>query len=154
SAILYTAVYSDGAGTYFPPSIALQMVAETADRPIIAPLESYIGRGAVGGFVVIPSVIGDEAAQLALRLLDGEQPSALPIATGDSLRPVFDWPTMQRWGIDQSALPPGSEVRNRVLSVWEQYPRQIAAMTLVVALQSVLIAALLYEHGRRRKAEI
>lgn len=154
SAILYTAIYSDGAGTYFPPSIALQMVTETANRPIVAPLETYIGRGAVGGYVIIPSVIGDEAAQLALRLLDGEQPSSLPIATGGSLRPVFDWPTMQKWGIDQSALPPGSEVRNQVLSVWQQYPRQIAAMTVVVALQSALIAALLYEHGRRRKAEV
>jgi signal transduction histidine kinase len=130
------------------------MIAETANRPIIAPIETYIGRGAIGGYVAMPSVIGAEAAQLALRILDGEQASAIPIAPGDSLRPVFDWPTMQRWGVDQSVLPQGSEIRNRTLPIWEQYPRQIAAVAAVVALQSGLIVALLYEHQRRRKAEV
>jgi signal transduction histidine kinase len=154
SAVLYTAVYSDGAGTYFPPATAVQMIAEVANRPIIAPIETYIGKGAIGGYVAVPSVIGNEAAQLALRILDGEQPSAIPITGGASLRPVFDWPTMQRWGVDQSDLPAGSEIRNRTLPIWKQYPRQTAAVGVVVALQSGLIMALLYEHRRRRKAEI
>ena len=67
SAILYTAVNSDGAGTYFPPATALEMISAVANRPIIAPIETYIGRGAIGGYVVAPSVIGDEAAELALQ---------------------------------------------------------------------------------------
>src|SRR5262249_36288425 len=44
--------------------------------------------------------------------------------------------------------------RNRAPSIWEQYPNQIAGMTIVVLLQSALIAALLYEHQRRRRAEV
>jgi len=33
SAILYTAVYSDGTGTYFPPADAVAMIAKVANRP-------------------------------------------------------------------------------------------------------------------------
>ena len=61
---------------------------------------------------------------------------------------------MQRWGVDEISLPKGSEVRNRPLSLWEQYPRQATTGLVVVVLQSGLIAALLYEHRRRRKAEV
>jgi signal transduction histidine kinase len=154
SAILYTAIYSDGRGTYFPPSIALQMIAEVANRPIIAPVETYIGRGATGGYVVLPAVIGQEAAQQALRILSGEDAAAIPIQLGDSLKPVFDWQALEKWDVDQSLLPPGSEIRNHVLPIWEQYPRQTAAAGLIVVVQTGLIATLLSEHRRRRRAEV
>jgi signal transduction histidine kinase len=154
SAILYTAIYSDGAGTYFPPSTALEMVSAVANRPIIAPVETYIGRGAIGGYVAIPSVIGDEAAELALQILDGKAAASIPVAAGTSLKPVFDWPMMQRWGVDEASLPDGAEIRNRPFSLWEQYPRQAAAAIAVVLLQSTLIGALLYERRRRREAEV
>lgn len=154
SAILYTAIYSDGRGTYFPPAIALQMIAEVANRPIVAPVETYIGRGAVGGLVVLPSIVGTEAAQLALRILDGEDPAAIPVQLGESLKPVFDWPALEKWQVDQSHLPAGSEIRNQILPIWTQYPRQTAAVALVVVVQSGLIATLLSEHRRRRRAEV
>ncbi|RUM95767.1 histidine kinase [Pseudaminobacter arsenicus] len=153
-AILYTAVYSDGAGTYFPPADALGMIARTANRPIIAPVESYIGRGAVGGYVAIPSLIGKEAAQLALQVLDGQNVAGIPVTMGNSLRLVFDWRQLQRWGVDESRLPADSDIRNRVLPIWQQYPWEIAITIVVLLLQSGLIAGLLYEHWWRRKAEV
>jgi signal transduction histidine kinase len=154
SAILYTAVYSDGAGTYFPPSTALEMIAAAANRPIVAPIETYIGRGAIGGYVALPEMIGREAAELALRVLDGADPSSIPVAVGNSLRPVFDLRLLERWSVDQARLPRGSEIRYRQAKVWEQYPRQTVIAIIVVLLQSLLVAALLVEHRRRRRAEI
>ena len=154
SAVLYTAVYSDGAGTHFPPSTALEMIAAHANRPIIAPIETYIGRGAIGGYVTIPSVIGEEAAELALQIIAGRDAASIPVTPGNSLRPVFDWRLMERWDVDEARLPPDSEVRYRRLPVWAQHPRQTAMVILVVLLQSALIAALLYERRRRHQAEI
>jgi signal transduction histidine kinase len=153
TAILYTAMYSDGAGTYFPPANAVAMIAEVANRPIIVPFETYLGLGAAGGYVAIPSVIGDEAAKLALQIIDGRKPSSIPIEAGNSLRSVYDWQAMQRWGVLESNLPRGSEIRNRVLPLWKEYPLQAAGISIVVLLQSAFIVGLLYEHRRRRKAE-
>jgi signal transduction histidine kinase len=154
TAILYTAIYSDGAGTYFPPADAVAMIAEVANRPIIAPVESYIGRGAIGGYVAVPAIIGSEAGDLALRILEGDSSAALPIAVGDSLRPIFDWRQLKRWGVDERALPAGSEVRDRVPSLWEEYAWEITATAVVLFLQTGLVVVLLSEHDRRRRAEL
>ena len=35
SAIVYTAVFSDGEGTFYPPATALGIIAEKANRPIV-----------------------------------------------------------------------------------------------------------------------
>jgi signal transduction histidine kinase len=153
SVIIYTAIYSDGAGTFFTPSDGVAMIAAVANRPIVAPVETYIARGAIGGYVTVPSVIGEEAADQALQIIQGKQPSDMPIAAGTSLRPVFDWQSLHRWGVDEANMPAGSEIRNRQLPLWQQYPVQTSVVAAVVAIQSMMIAALLYEHRRRQRAE-
>lgn len=153
TAIIYTAIYSDGGGTNYTPADALALVAETANSPIIVCVETFLGRGAVGGFVMMPSVVGRETAGTALRILDGESASNIPVAAGDSVRPVFDWRQLRRWKIDESGLPPGSEVRFRELSAWERYRWQIAVTGAALTLQTALIIGLLLERRRRRIAE-
>ena len=154
AAILYTSLFSEGALVYRRPIDALAMIAEVANRPIVISIETHLARGGIGGYFTIPASIGKEAAALALRILDGESPAAIPITIGGSVRPIFDWGEMQRWGVSERDLPPGSEIRNRVLTIWEAYPSEIAAIAATVLLQSVLIVALLYEHRRRRRAEV
>ena len=154
AAILYTSLYSDGARVYRRPSDALAMIAEVANRPIVISIETFLDRGGIGGYFTLLAVVGKEAAALALRILDGESPAGIPITASESVRPVFDWRQMRRWGVSERDLPPGSEIRNRVLTIWEAYPFEIAAITAMVLLQSGLIGTLLYERGRRRSAEI
>jgi ABC-type uncharacterized transport system substrate-binding protein len=155
TAILYTSIYSDGAGTYYPPSDALVFVAEVANRPIVISAETFLGRGGIGGFLMVPTSIGKAAAQLALRILEGESPSSIPTTTtGNIVRPIFDWRQLQRWGVKESNLPPGSEIRFRDPTAWEQYRWQIVSIAAVVLLQTALIIGQLYEHRRRRHAEV
>ena len=153
AAILYTALFSDGAKVFRRPVDALAMIAEVANRPIVLSIETHLDRGGIGGYFTLPAIIGKEAAAQVLRILDGESPAGIPITTGDSLRPIFDWRQMQRWGVSEGDLPPGSEIRNRVLTIWEAYPSEIAAIAAMVFLQSGLIGVLLYENRRRRRAE-
>jgi signal transduction histidine kinase len=154
AAILYSAIYSDGGGKFYPPADALALVAETANRPIVIAAETFLGRGGIGGFVMIPSLIGDSAARLAMRILDGESAASIPAAAGNIVRPIFDWRQMQRWGVSASSLPPDSEIRFRDPTAWEQYRWQIVTIAVVLLLQAALIIGLLYEHRRRQKAEI
>ena len=123
---------------YRRPIDALAMIAEVANRPIVISIETHLARGGIGIYSTIPASIGKEAAALALRILDGESPAAIPITIGGSVRPIFDWGEMQRWGVSERDLPPGSEIRNRVLTIWEAYPSEIAriAATGVVAERS------------------
>jgi signal transduction histidine kinase len=154
SAILYSAVYSDGEGNYYPPAHALSLIAQRANRPIIVASETFLGHGGAGGFVLLPDVIGWDAGKLAMRILDGEPPSSIPPTTGHNLKPIFDWRQLQRWNVAASQLPAGSEIRFQAPTIWEQYRWQSLTALAIIMVQSLLISALLYEHQRRRMAEV
>src|SRR5262249_38900664 len=62
SAIIYSATYSDRDASFYPPATALSRVAEAANRPIIVGAETLIAPGAIGGYVLVPSVLGADAA--------------------------------------------------------------------------------------------
>ena len=152
TAILYPGMYSDGEGTYLTPVEGLRRFADAANRPIIVTAETQLGPG-TGGYIAVPSAIGQGAAVQVLRILQGERAAAIPVSEGNFIKPIFDWRQLQRWGVSESTLPPGSEIKFRELTIWEQYFWQMVAISAVVVLQALLIAALFYEDRRRRRSE-
>jgi signal transduction histidine kinase len=130
-------------------------IAKVANRPIVVDAETFIGYGAIGGLVADPSRLGEDAANGTLRILGGESASQILILpNGNRMRPIFDWRQLQRWGVNESRLPPGSEIRFRELTEWERYHRQIIGIAGALLVQSALIVGLFYERRRRRLAEI
>ena len=83
---------------------------------------------------------------------DGARAEDIPIENA-RLVPTFDWRQLQRWGIDASRLPPGSDVRFRTPTAWESYKEYIIGTVIVVSAQLLLIAGLLAQRSRRRRAE-
>jgi signal transduction histidine kinase len=154
SAILYSAIYSDGEGNFYPPATALKLIADKANRPIIVAAETFLEPGGVGGFVLVPSVIGQDAATLALRILNGESLSSIPTKGTDAIRPVFNWQQMQRWGVSESNLPPGSVIRFREPGLWENYKWQSISVAAAFLVQAALISILLHERRKRNDAEL
>ncbi len=53
-------------------------------------------------------------------------------------RPMFDWREMQRWGISESRLPPGSEIFFRDPTAWERYRKEILAICAALLAQVAL----------------
>jgi signal transduction histidine kinase len=154
AAIVYTTMNRDEDGAVLLPRDALVSVAEAANRPIVIDVETYFGRGGTGGYVMLPYLVGRSAASLVLRVINGENPSQIPVTAADVVRPVFDWRELQRWQISEAALPSGSEIRFKPATAWEQYSRQIVLLGLALLLQAGLILALSVERWRRRGAEI
>jgi signal transduction histidine kinase len=60
---------------------------------------------------------------------------------------------MERWGVGESDLPPGSEIRFRHASFWDEYRWQTLAVIAVILIQAALISILLHERKRRSDAE-
>ena len=154
TAIVYTSVTFDGAGVTYVPNQGLAAFANVANRPIVIDVETNIGYGGVGGLVTTPVPVGEASARIALRILDGEEASKIPVTTGDFTRPIFDWRELQRFGISENRLPAGSEIRFRQLGLWDQYRWELSAILAVVLTQGLLIGGLLFERRRRHVAEL
>src|SRR5687768_11064426 len=96
--------------------------------------------------------IATQVGEVMRRILDGVKPEDIPVEAA-RVSPIFDWRQMQRWGIDPSALPPGADILFREPTAWEFYGFYIIATSVVVLAQLVLIAGLVRQRTRLRRAE-
>ncbi len=152
SAIIYLGLTLDAANVAYTSYEALAMLAPAANRPTIIQAETHLGTGAVGGIVSRFGLIGSNAAGLVLRVLAGENPTNIPISSGHSMKPIFDWRQLQRWNVPDERMPPGSEVRFRPPTLWDQYKWFVVAAFAVSAVQAIFIVGLLLSQQRLRRA--
>ena len=153
SAIIYSSMHFDGEGTSLRAGAALSRIAEKANRPIVVAADTLLSPGGIGGYALLPSVIGAEAGRLVLRIIDGEEASDIRPKAIEAVAPIFNWGQMERWGVGESDLPPGSEIRFRHASFWDEYRWQTLAVIAVILIQAALISILLHERKRRSDAE-
>ena len=153
SIVHYLHVFQDGAGQTFIPAKVLEVLATTANAPIYGNVDTYVGRGIVGGRVMSFEREGKNAAGLGLRILSGERPEAMSVSGISPNVSMVDWRQLHRWGLPEASLPPGSVVRYREPGVWDLYRWHIIGAVSLFALQSGLLVALLMQRANRRRAD-
>jgi signal transduction histidine kinase len=144
----------DAAGIVHEGGSSLTRLHAVANAPIFSYDESFFGREIVGGPLLFVADTSRQTAAVAVRILGGEKAGDIKTPPVQFGRPMFDWREMQRWGISESRLPPGSEIFFRDPTAWDQYRSQILAICAVLLLQGALISWLIYEHRRRSRAEV
>ena len=151
--VLYSTIFADGTGKPFVPHEAAEQIARTANAPVYAFLDQYLGRGIVGGHLYSLDAHGAAAARLALQILAGTPPSALPPIEPPASRDMFDARQLRRWDISERRLPADAIVWNRIISPWQRYRTTILIILGVLLLQSGTIISLLFERRKRLRTQ-
>ena len=154
TAIFWELMIVDAAGVVHEGNLPLERLHAVANAPIFSYDESFFGNGIVGGPLLTVADTSRLTATVAVRILKGEKAGDIKVSPVEFSAPRFDWGQMQRWGISEKNLPPGSEILFRDPTVWEQYRAHILAVAAAILIQAALIFWLLYEHWRRQRAEI
>ncbi len=154
SAIYWHQMNIDAAGVVNEGGKALQALHAVANAPIFAFNDAFFGGEVVGGPMNSVAESSRLTAAVAVRILGGEKPGDIKIAPIGFSTPKFDWRQMQRWGISESRLPPGSETHFREPTAWDRYSEQIVLLFGALLFQAALIGFLIYEHRRRHLAEV
>jgi len=152
SLVLYVRHAEDASEAGLNPVEAASLLARVSAVPMYSIARTYFGQGIVGGYLADHEVIGAQAGQLALRVLAGERPETLH-ATNATLTPMFDWRALERWNINPARLPPGSDIRFRTITAWDQYRYYIFGGVTLLVLQGLMITALVLQRSRRREVE-
>jgi len=153
SIVIYAAVFRDTTGQVFVPRDALKQLSQISGAPMYAAVDTYLGYGILGGVISSWETQGRHAAQIALRILAGEKPEAIPIEPSPPAKPMVDWRELKRWGISENLIPPGTIEAFRQPSFWESYRWYIVTALSLCLLETLLIVALLVQRRRRRLAE-
>jgi PAS domain S-box-containing protein len=151
--ILYLQMFRDGAGKHFYPKDALVLIARAANAPVYSLSDTFLGTGTIGGYVYSYEANAEKAAELALRVLNGDRSLQAPLIANGVIAPVFDWRQLKRFGVSEASLPPGSIVRYREPSFWDLYKWRIIGAASLCFIEALLILALLIQRAKRKRAE-
>jgi PAS domain S-box-containing protein len=151
--ILYSSIFRDGANQIFVPREALSLISAVANQPVFGLYDSYMGYGILGGNLMSFEQQGREAATLTLRVLAGESPASIPFGGEQAYVSAYDWRELKRWGISEKALPPGSVVKFKSGSMWEEHREEILGGMFFISIETLLIIGLFVNLHKRRRAE-
>ncbi|MGY8706578.1 ATP-binding protein [Bradyrhizobium sp. 18BD] len=144
----------DAAGIVHESDIALRSLHAVANAPIFSYQDPFFGGSTVGGPMHSVAETTARTVSAVIRVLGGEKPASIHYETIGFATPKYDWRELQRWGISESRLPPGSEILFREPNIWERYRWQMLLITAVFLVQAGLISGLLHERHQRRLAEV
>ena len=151
--VIYLPLLADGAGKKFHAPESLSLISQVSAAPVYSCWEVLLGHGIVGGYLNSYEKMGEAAAELALRILNEENPVAIPQVQKPKFQYLFDWRQLKRWSISEDQLPPGSIVKFKELTVWDMYKGRIIGAFALVLFQVLIISYLLYQRRIRRKVE-
>ncbi len=151
--VFYGTLFRDPVGNAFTPRAALDQFAKASRVPIYSYYDTYLGHGIVGGAMVSFKTIGDSAAQIAIRILQGLKPQEAARGVVHTLTPMFDWQQLQRWKLDEAKLPPESIVLFRQPTLWDEHKSAILGGVALLLIEAALIAVLILQLRRRKRAE-
>jgi len=151
TAVLILSIFQDADGRKYLPREAVAKITPGSAAPAYSVYDTFLGKGIVGGYMGTFEDIGEQLAALVDRTIAGD--TSLPQLTPLVARPIVDWREIERFGMDAGRLPPGTEMRYREPSLWSENRAEILATAAVVLLQSGMIAALVVQGRRRKKAE-
>ncbi len=151
--VLLTVWLRDKNNDYAATDKVGELISAESSVPVYGIIDMYLGHGIVGGKLLNSESHGRMAAEMSVRIFNGEKPSDIPVLV-ESFNPyMFDETQLRRWGIELSDFPEGSVVINRYFSIYETHRTQIWSVAGIFALLLLVIAFLITSIMRRRQAE-
>lgn len=155
SLIFFSTLFVDANGRFYVPRDVISSLSAYTKSPIWGLYDSYFGSGIVGGPMLSMRQQGEHAGRIALRILSGQSPASIPFDDGSGTTIVqYDWRQCNRFHLDISLLPPGSNILFREATTWERYKFYIIGTATLFALESLLVVGLFFNLRQRKKAEV
>jgi signal transduction histidine kinase len=153
SVIYFLTLAEDSAGARFISVDVREQLAASANAPMYSWHQVSMDHGVIGGHLFSNEIVAARTGEIALRILRGEKAAEIPVLTVDAMVTQLDWRQLQRWRIDESRVPAGAAILFREPTLWDRYKAYISGAVALLLLQTALIAGLLVQRARRRRAE-
>jgi GAF domain-containing protein/ABC-type uncharacterized transport system substrate-binding protein len=153
SLVLLTLFFRDRAGQFYEYNQFTPLITESSAVPVYGTWDFSLGYGIVGGKLTSGYVEGERAAQLALRILAGEDPRTTGVERQVKSQYMFDYNMLQKWSVNSLELPEGSIVINRPVSFYEENKTLVWGILIGFIVLVFIIAFLAVNNNQRRIAQ-
>ncbi len=131
---------------------SVDLLTKNTNLPVYHLFEHGIGDGLFGGKVVSHYKQGQTAAELVLRIFNGEDISEISLVESSPNIYLFDYELLEQYGIEESQLPVDTIYLNKELTFFEQYTLYIIISIIGFVLLLITIFALLWLMRVRRQS--
>lgn len=153
SVIFNLSFFRDNLDTLFTAVQGNQFIKEHSPYPVYSFWDFSLGTGVVGGMLVSGVLQGQEAGEMALKILKGTPVKDVPIVRESPNMYMFDHLALVEAGIDTARLPENSLVINKPQSFYDNYKREIYFLAGTLGCLIILIIIMAANILQRRKAQ-
>ncbi len=145
--------YQTVKGKFYTTEEIIEELYEQTAVPFYTAWEFLLSHGVVGGRVISGFQHGQQAAELAIRILDGESAESIPIDPKPAGLYMFDYRVMEKLGIDEDLLPDDAEIINSPALFYELSKELFWTIIISFVLLLSAMVSLLVTMSERRKVE-
>ncbi len=149
--ILLCTYYSDIKNNIVAMDYATREICKASNFPVYGLFDFGLNQGIVGGTLLSGRLQGENAAELAIRILEGEDPNSIPIQSPDCTRTIFDYNQLMRFDINLKQLPKDSTIINKPFSFYETYKPLVLSVVAVFCLLISFTCLLIFYIRKLRK---
>lgn len=128
-------------------------IAETCPVPVYSVWDCYMGQGILGGKMISGWGHGRQAAELALRIVNGEKAENIPVQTRSHNQYVFDYNILQKFNIDAALLPEDRLTLNTPDTLYHRFKRLFVTLFIGTLFLILIILILSLNIAHRRRVE-
>lgn len=154
SIFFFIPFYKDVGEAVYSAQDLLKIVWEQTGAPLYGAWEFLLGHGLVGGKLISGYGHGQAAAEMGLRILNGESPADIPISVSPDEPPKFDYRVLMRLGIDLKLLPEGSVLINEPSPFYSINRHQFWTIIISLVLLSMVLVLLVINILERKQIEV
>ena len=144
--------FRDSTGQFFTTEESVKLFSATS-VPIYALLDFNLGHGVVGGNLISGFYQGKTAAEIANRILKGEQVKNIPVLKKGANRFMFDYQQLDRFDLLDKPLPKNSIIINEPYSFYAEYKLLVWLVISFISILSLIIILLLMNVMKRKQIE-
>ena len=151
--LYFIPMYQDMSGQFFSTPEILSRMSAQSPAPIYSNWEFLLGHGIVGGHLLRGEDHGRLAADLAVRILQGEDPDELGIDKKVYGRYMFDYNLLERFKIKREDLPEGSIIINEPRAFYELDKQVFWTLMFSFVILGLALISLINNIKRRKVIE-
>lgn len=153
SAVLINTYSKDVNGVTMEMERYVKLFSENSSVPVYILYDFDSGFGALGGSLIGGKQLGQAAAALAVRIINGEKAASVPWVEGTTASTILDYKQLEAFKIPITAVPDGVTLINRPLSFYNQYKEVVWLLAGLFMVMIVFILSLIINIRQRLAAE-
>ena len=145
--------FKDRDGKVYTIDDVCRLLAGSCPRPVFRVSTGGVGNGAFGSGFLDFTKFGIDAGQMAIDILNGQEPSDIDLASEPATEYVFDYQQLKRFDIRNSQLPDNSIVLGSDSNLMESYGAILQPLSYVLMGFACLTLFLVLESIKSRRSE-